>query len=656
VSYRLLSLIENAPVGFQYRPNLEQRDVRRWPFALLASDRADAEAALAPFGNALAGIIVTFGAEQSWLKCSALLFHLIVPHELQANLAQLLHSHLVLLENCQQAENRNKALSQDLARAHVDSQRNKLEFALIKESLLEELSERRRAEEALRASEEKYRAMIEAFDGYVYICSKDFRIQFMSEKLIQRTGRDATGEHCYKALHDLDSVCEWCVNEQVFAGKSVRWEIKSPKDGRWYEINNSPIYNTNGTISKQAMITDITVRKLAEEEKVILEAQLQQAQKMESVGRLAGGVAHDFNNMLSVILGYAHLGLMGLDPTQPLHDYFTEICKAADKSADLTRQLLAFARKQTIVPKVLDLNKTVAGMLKMLQRLIGEDIDLSWQPAALLWPIKMDPSQIDQILANLCVNARDAISGVGKITIKTENSTLNEDYCAPHVWFEPGEYVQLEVNDDGCGMDAETLIHIFEPFFTTKGVGEGTGLGLATVYGAVKQNNGFIIADSKPGSGTTFTIYLPRHVGSTTQTLSEGATEPARRGKEAILVVEDEQAILDMTTLILRKQGYTVLQSTTPSDAIRQAKEHVGEISLLVTDVVMPEMNGRDLANTLLSLYPHLKLLFMSGYTADVIAHHGVIDEGLHFIRKPFTLPDLAAKVREVLDVPPSQA
>jgi PAS domain S-box-containing protein len=264
----------------------------------------------------------------------------------------------------------------------------------------------------------------------------------------------------------------------------------------------------NGVI---ASVRDISERKRAEEAKMKLEDQLQQARKMEAIGQLAGGVAHDFNNMLGVILGHAEMAMEQLDPAQPLHKDLEEIRKAATRSADITRQLLAFARKQTVTPKVIDLNDTIEGMLKMLRRLIGENIDLTWLPGKGLWPVKVDPSQIDQILANLCVNARAAIAGGGKLTVETGNSTFDEEHCNTHTGFLSGEYVRIVVSDNGSGMDKETLAHIFEPFFTTKGVGEGTGLGLATVYGAIKQNSGFINAASEPGKGTTFTIYLPRY-------------------------------------------------------------------------------------------------------------------------------------------------
>ena len=429
---------------------------------------------------------------------------------------------------------------------------------------------------------------------------------------------------------------------KTWAGRMVNRR----KDGTLYteETTISPVRDASDQIVNYVAVKrDIT-------EHLRLAAQYQQAQKMEAVGLLAGGVAHDFNNMLSVIIGHAEIALGQIDPAQTLHSNLSEIRKAAGRAADLTRQLLAFARKQIVVPKVLDLNEAVAGVLKMLQRLIGEDIDLNWRQATDLWPIKMDPSQIDQILANLCINARDAISGVGKLTIETANMTIDEAYCALNAGFMRGEYVLLAVSDDGCGMAKETMSHLFEPFFTTKGLGKGTGLGLATVYGIVKQNNGFINIYSEPDRGTTFKIYLPRHVGKIEQLQTKGPDEEASRGRETILLVEDEPAILEMAAMLLERQGYTVLAASTPGEAIRLAGEHAGKVQLLITDVVMPEMNGRDLAIKLLSLYPYLKRLFTSGYTADVIAHHGVLDEGVRFIQKPFSVKGLASKVREALD------
>lgn len=385
-------------------------------------------------------------------------------------------------------------------------------------------------------------------------------------------------------------------------------------------------------------------------DKKILESQLHQAQKMESVGQLAGGVAHDFNNMLAVILGYADLALKKMEPSHPHYGSLVQIRTAAERSADFTRQLLTFARKQTIAPKVIDLNDTVTGMLKMLQRLIGENITLTLQTSPNPWLVKVDPSQIDQLLVNLCINARHAINDVGRITIEVGNAGLDATYCATHPDVEPGEYARIVVSDDGCGMDTETRAHIFEPFFTTKGVGQGTGLGLATVYGIVKQNNGFIDVQSEPGQGTTFTIYLPRHMGEIRQVLNKNPVEPLPRGNETILLVEDEPILLKMAALMLEGQGYTVLTAGTAGEAIRLFEERAASIHLLLTDVVMPDMNGRDLANTLQSLHSPLNSLFMSGYTADIIASHGVLEEGVNFIQKPFTLHDLVNKVRDVLD------
>jgi PAS domain S-box-containing protein len=389
-------------------------------------------------------------------------------------------------------------------------------------------------------------------------------------------------------------------------------------------------------------------RQQRENEK--LEDQLRQAQKMESVGRLAGGVAHDFNNMLGVILGHTELVLDKVDPSQEIHEDLLEIGKAAERSAGLTRQLLAFARKQAVSPEVLDLSSIVSGMLKMLRRLIGEDIKLVWKPGAELWPVKIDPGQVDQVLANLCVNARDAIDGTGKVTIETGNASFDESYCSEHPDLVAGDYVMLAVSDSGCGMDLETQLHLFEPFYTTKKAGEGTGLGLATVYGIVKQNNGVIEVASQPEQGASFKIYLPRHFGKEAEQLeTKSAVTLAGQGHETVLLVEDETAVLNLSKVMLQRLGYQVVATGNPGEAIALAEKHPGPIHLLITDVVMPEMNGRELATRLQKLYPDLRQLFMSGYTATVIAHHGVLAEGVHFLQKPFTMKKLAEKVRDAL-------
>jgi len=427
--------------------------------------------------------------------------------------------------------------------------------------------------------------------------------------------------------------------------------VRNDGSNGWMWVRGEAVNDAAGNIiGLWGAAQDITDRKAFEAEREKLQAQLTQAQKMESVGRLAGGVAHDFNNMLAVILGHTEMALDDVDPAAPLHASLEAIQYAAERSATLTRQLLAFARKQTVAPKVVDINEAVAGMLNMLRRLIGEDIDLLWCPAENLPPIKVDPAQIDQLLANLCVNARDAIEGVGKITIETDRKIFDEAYCADHLGFLPGEYVLIEVSDDGCGMDQTILNQIFEPFFTTKEQGKGTGLGLASVFGMVKQNNGFINVYSEPGQGTTFKIYLPAFASKSAWVMEKEQELPTEHGHETILLVEDEPAILQMTTMMLTRLGYTVVAAATPGEAIRLALEYRERIDLLMTDVVMPEMNGRELAGNLLSHYPDLKRLFMSGYTANVIAHHGVLDEGVNFIQKPFSMKDLGKKLREALE------
>jgi len=517
--------------------------------------------------------------------------------------------------------------------------------------VLSDSPERERAEEALRYHHQMLEAILDNIPVMIAFLNGEGQHQFVNRCWQSALGWSLEEAQSKDVLAEMypDPAYREYVRDYMKAAAGTWADFKTRiRDGRLLDTSWVNVPLSDG--SNIGIGIEITARKQAEEEKAGLEAQLHQAQKMESVGRLAGGVAHDFNNMLGVILGHAEVALGRVGRDHPAHVHLVEIHKAAGRSANLTRQLLAFARKQTIAPKVLDLNETIEGILKMLRRLIGEDIQLAWQPEAGLWPVRVDPSQIDQILANLCLNARDAIADVGKLTIETANSDFDADYCAAHAGFVPGEYVRLAVSDDGCGMDEETLAHVFEPFFTTKTVGEGTGLGLAMVYGIVKQNDGFINVCSEPGHGTTFTIYLPRYVGKAEQARGEDAGEPLVRGQETILLVEDERAILEMTTEMLELHGYVVVAALTPGEAIRMAREHTGDIHLLMTDVVMPEMNGRDLAKNLLSIYPHIKRLFTSGYTADLIAHRGVLDDGVHFLQKPFSMKGLAAKVREALE------
>jgi two-component system cell cycle sensor histidine kinase/response regulator CckA len=397
------------------------------------------------------------------------------------------------------------------------------------------------------------------------------------------------------------------------------------------------------------VVYHIIEAKRAEAEKDKIHGQLQQAQKMESVGRLAGGVAHDFNNMLSVIIGNTELALEYAKKDSAMQRELLEIKTAALRSADLTRQLLAFARKQAVAPRVVNLNETIEGMLKMLRRLIGEDIQLVWLPQSGLPQVFIDPSQVDQILANLCVNARDAIDGVGKLIIETATTTLSEEYCRDNPGTTPGDYVTLSLSDTGTGIPKEQLPHIFEPFFTTKRLGEGTGLGLAMVYGIVKQNGGYIKVYSEPGQGTTFRISLPQYHGETSEIKNEEEEEIPQGQGQLILLVEDETVILEMNSRILQRLGYRVIASSSTSEAIALAHQHREELQLLLTDIIMPEMNGYDLSQVILGDNAQLKVLFISGYTANVIARQGVLPEGMNFLQKPFMKRDLAKKLHHIL-------
>ncbi len=522
---------------------------------------------------------------------------------------------------------------------------------------LQDIDARKTTEMALVESEERLRYLVQNSSDILVIINADGSQRYVSPAAERITGfpvAELQGRAIDTIIHpeDIRAVKAAWDEAVAHSEKTVTVQYRHIHKTRQWVYSEAIAQSflsepaINGVI---ASVRDITAHKKAEEDNEMLHVQLTQAQKMETVGRLAGGVAHDFNNMLSVILGYAELALGRMDTGQPLYANLQEISRAAKRSADLTRQLLAFARKQTVAPKVIDLNHTVEGMLKMLRRLIGEDIDLNWLPGDNVGPIKIDPSQVDQMLANLCVNARDAIADTGKVTIKTDIDVFDQAYCAAHLDYLPGEYVLLAVSDNGSGMDAETIGHLFEPFFTTKEMGKGTGLGLATVYGIVKQNDGFINVTSTTGVGTTFSVYLPRHAGENERAVQSDTAKQAAPGHATILLVEDEQMILDVTKTMLTLQGYNVLAALTPGEAIRLAEEHGEQISLLMTDVVMPEMNGRDLAKNLLALCPHLKRLFMSGYTADVIAQHGVLDEGVFFIQKPFAMQELASKIREVL-------
>jgi len=531
--------------------------------------------------------------------------------------------------------------------------------------IIRDIQWRKAAEQALRESEERFRFLTETVSDIIWTVDLNLSTTYVSPS-IERVLGFTPEERKRQRVEEVLTPQSLKLIQVLFAEELGKEKDKSLDPGRsmtieveYYRKDGSTVWLENAMkwirdkkgaiIGIHGVSRDISERKKAQIERDKLHAQLIQAQKMESVGRLAGGVAHDFNNMLGVILGRVEMILMGMKPGDSSFEDLEEIQKAARRSADLTRQLLAFARRQAIAPKVLDLNDVVDGMLSMLRRLIGEDIDLVWHPDTRIWPVKMDPAQVDQILTNLCVNAKDAIAGSGTVTIETENLILDDVYCEKHAGSKPGQYVLLAVSDDGCGMDKETQSHLFEPFFTTKEVGKGTGLGLATVYGIVKQNNGHVDFQSDRGQGTTFRIYIPKNEGDVVKEAAAGSTEkPMGRG-ETILLVEDEPGILAMGKTMLERLGYAVFSTSDPYYALDLAKKHSGKFHLLMTDVVMPKMSGKDLAEQVKVLNPKIKILFMSGYTADVIVHHGAIDGGTRFIQKPFSMKDLSAAMQQAL-------
>ncbi|MBU1344122.1 MAG: PAS domain S-box protein [Proteobacteria bacterium] len=522
--------------------------------------------------------------------------------------------------------------------------------ALLVQCNIRDITERKISEEMLRESEDKLRKILESNPDPIVVYDNMGYPQYLNSAFTKIFGwslDELQGRLIPFVPEDQVEITQSKLKGIYESGNSVRFETKRlSKQGKILDVLISAAIIKDLHSIQNGLI--VNLRDITDTKK--MEAEFRQAQKMESVGRLAGGVAHDYNNALSVIMGFTQLAMNEVDPTAPLHADLEEVLKAANRAASITRQLLAFARKQIIAPIVFDLNKNAKSMLKMLQRLIGEDISLVWLPGADLWSVKMDPSQLDQILANLCVNARDAIAEVGKLTIETDMVTFDTAYCADHHGFIPGEFVMLSVSDNGCGMDKEILANIFEPFFTTKSPDKGTGLGLSTVYGIMKQNNGFINVYSEPGAGTTIKIYLPRYVGHAIGIRKESKEEIPPGFGETVLVVEDEPSILKLARRILEELDYIVLTAKNPKEAIELVEEHTGGIHLLLTDVIMPGMNGLELANRLQSLCPDLKHIFMSGYTSDAIAHHGILDEGVLFMQKPFSKEDLAKIVRKALD------
>lgn len=521
------------------------------------------------------------------------------------------------------------------------------------EDFVEDVTERKRTEDALRASETHFRELVENATYGIYVSTLDGKFQMVNSALVKMLGYESQSEllavnlatDVYEDPHERTQLVERFERAQQLEASVVKWKRK---DGTQIVVSlrGRGLRNPNGTVDRfEVFVEDITERRS-------LELQLRQAQKMEAVGRLAGGVAHDFNNLLGVILGYGDLVAEQLKPDDAIFSRVQEILKAGKRATSLTKQLLAFSRQQVLQPQVLNLNSIVEEADKMLRRLIGEDVEMRTSLEPALGKVMADAGQIEQVIMNLAVNARDAMPQGGKLFVKTGNVVLDESYAWQHPPSKAGRFVKLEVTDTGIGMDKETQAHIFEPFFTTKEQGKGTGLGLATVYGIVKQSGGFIWVYSEPGNGTTFKIYLPQVVDSAVDARPEAASASTLRGTETILLVEDEPSLREMTREMLEAYGYTVLESNDPFDAIEIAERHEGAIHLLITDVVMPGMSGRTVAERLKILRPETKSLYVSGYTDDAIVHHGVLEPGSAFLQKPFTQEELTIKIREVLQRP----
>jgi len=527
----------------------------------------------------------------------------------------------------------------------------------INEILRQEIDEHIRAHQAMLASQKDYRRLLESLQEGIWLIDQDSRTTFVNPRMAEMLGQTVDGM-LGRPLFDFMDAEGIKLAEKDLARRRQGYKdlhdfefIKSDGARIYATLVTSPIMDeVGGYLGAIAGVVDVTERKRAEEQKAVLELQLQQSQKMEAIGRLAGGVAHDFNNLLTGIQGYSQMILRSLQANDPLADDINEIKKAADRAAALTQQLLAFSRKQLIEPQVLDFNALVVNSQKMLSRIIGEDVHLVFKPKVETAKIKVDPHQMDQVLVNLAVNARDAMPQGGKLALETALVTLDDNFCRLHPEVEPGAYIMLSVNDTGCGMDEETIKHIFEPFFTTKGRDRGTGLGLSTVYGIIKQHRGWINVDSRIGAGTTFNIYLP-HAQEEPLSAPVENRDQTPTGRETILLVEDEDMVRNLAKKILGLHGYRVLEASGGGDANFICQRHPGPIQLLVTDVVMPNMNGKELYQQLQSLKPEMKVLYMSGYTEDIIGYHGLLEEGIQFIPKPFTIDSLTKKVREALEV-----
>ena len=529
-------------------------------------------------------------------------------------------------------------------------------FAYV-DGLLLDITDRKRSEEELRSTYEKLQALVEASPLAILALDSEGKVMMWNKAAERMTGwteGEAIGMVLpivpREKIGEFHAILGRARGGESLSGVEVR---RQKKDGSPIDISiwTSPLRDRRGDVTAvMAVLADVTERRKMEAALHSSEEQLRQSQKMEAIGLLAGGIAHDFNNLLTAIRGYSDLLLQRLDSGSQMRRDVEEIRNAGERAASLTRQLLAFSRKQVLQPKVLDLNAVVAGMDNMLRRLIGEDIDLVAVLKPGLWNVRADPGQLEQVVMNLAVNARDAMPRGGKLTIETANVELDDAYVRRHTVVSPGPYVMLAISDNGAGMNEETRNRLFEPFFTTKEKGKGTGLGLSTVYGIVKQSGGYIWAYSEIGMGTAFKVYIPRFGGASAETGKEGASASAPQGRETVLVVEDEAAVRALIRDILEGSGYSVLTASDGEDAQKVGRGHGAPIHLIVTDVVMPKMGGREAAQSLAPHLPGVKVLYMSGYTNETIVRQGVLDPGIPFIEKPFTPDALLRKVRRVLD------
>jgi PAS domain S-box-containing protein len=514
----------------------------------------------------------------------------------------------------------------------------------------------RAAQENLRRSEANFRSLVTNAPYGICSCDSTGKILDANPAFLELLGLsspdDVIGQHIFSLYADSEQwfdLADYLRSSDPFQGLTAEWKRKT----------GTTVVRVSGRAVSNGRKDGVVFEMFAEDvtERRVLEQQLRQSQKMEAVGRLAGGIAHDFNNLLMVISGYSEFLLERLGGEPHLRGPAQEIASASERASSLTRQLLAFSRKQMLAPRIVNLNDIATENLKMLTRMIGEDIDLVMTPGKSLWSVRADAGQIEQVIMNLAVNARDAMPSGGKLTIETANITLDEEYARVHAPLHAGDYVMVSISDTGAGMDSETQSHIFEPFFTTKGT-KGTGLGLSTVYGIVKQSGGYIWVYSELGRGTTFKIYLPR-VPSIEEPAMHTIAAPAQfqkvePGTETILLVEDEANLRYLARQYLEKQGYRVIEAADGAVAMQIAVAHEGVIHLLLTDVIMPGMNGRELAQRISEIRPNVKVLYMSGYTENVIGQDGTLDAGVRLLQKPFNLRDLKSKVREVLDATPT--